>query len=373
MNFKNNATYRFICRADKNRSLNVYGDSGSVPSAQTNVCLYTSGANNTCQQWIYKESGGNKYFVCKKNPNLALDMYTGSTSGQTNVNAHVYAPSNTSYLAFEDTDSGYIKIRLSKYSNKYLTANQGDNGSNTGRTTHDKGNVYWYAGGLTDHSQEWKPVLVDGGGSSGGEHSEQNLAVPINHAKIQCGYHNPHKTPASKWQQCPLYSTLGSFAKAGHFGMDFTGSETPFYASGNGIVLGLSKNANNVIGKWLAIKYYNVKGYGDIVARYFHLNDISVSVGQKVNLSTLVATYGATGNYVTGAHLHVELDTDTKAWNYTPTLSADNGGLCAGVRGSQDTTLNPAYVFKLKTSAPENQTMSYPESGWYTGSHFDTF
>ena len=97
MNFKNNATYRFICRADKNRSLNVYGDSGSVPSAQTNVCLYTSGANDTCQQWIYKESGGNKYFVCKKNPNLALDMYTGSTSGQTNVNAHVYAPSNTSY------------------------------------------------------------------------------------------------------------------------------------------------------------------------------------------------------------------------------------------------------------------------------------
>ena len=163
MNFKNNATYRFICRADKNRSLNVYGDSGSVPSAQTNVCLYTSGANDTCQQWIYKESGGNKYFVCKKNPNLALDMYTGSTSGQTNVNAHVYAPSNTSYLAFEDTDSGYIKIRLSKYSNKYLTANQGDNGTNTGRTTHDKGNVYWYAGGLTDHSQEWKPVLVDEG------------------------------------------------------------------------------------------------------------------------------------------------------------------------------------------------------------------
>ena len=163
MNFKNNATYRFICRADKNRSLNVYGDSGSVPSAQTNVCLYTSNANDTCQQWIYKESGGNKYFVCKKNPNLALDMYTGSTSGQTNVNAHVYTPSNTSYLAFEDTDSGYIKIRLSKYSNKYLTANQGDNGTNTGRTTHDKGNVYWYAGGLTDHSQEWKPVLVDEG------------------------------------------------------------------------------------------------------------------------------------------------------------------------------------------------------------------
>ena len=165
MIFKNNATYRFICRADTERALNVYGSTGSIPSPLKNVCLYDSSPSDTCQQWIYKEKNGNKYFVCKMNPELALDMYTGSVSGQNNVNAHVYGPSATSYLAFEDTDSGYIKIKLARYSDKYLTANQGDNGDNDGRTTHDPGNVYWYAGGLTDHSQEWKPILVDDGGS----------------------------------------------------------------------------------------------------------------------------------------------------------------------------------------------------------------
>ena len=176
MTFKNNATYRFICRADTGRSLNVYASAGTAPSL-SNVCLWTSSSNDMGQQWIYKESGSNKYFVCKANPSVALDMYTGSTSGQNNVNAHVYAPSSTSYLAFEDTDSGYIKIKLARYSNKYLTANQGNNGTSNGRTTHDPGNVYWYARGLTDHSQEWKPVLVDDGGSSSGGSGNGNLIV----------------------------------------------------------------------------------------------------------------------------------------------------------------------------------------------------
>lgn len=120
MIFKNNATYRFICRADTRRALNVYGSTGSIPSPLKNVCLYDSSPSDTCQQWIYKEKNGNKYFVCKMNPELALDMYTGSVSGQNNVNAHVYGPSATSYLAFEDTDSGYIKIKLARYSSILL-------------------------------------------------------------------------------------------------------------------------------------------------------------------------------------------------------------------------------------------------------------
>ena len=157
--------------------------------------------------------------------------------------------------------------------------------------------------------------------------------------------------------------------------MDFTeaNGQRTLYASGYGVVLGLSSNSNNIIGQWIAIKYFSVRGYGDIIARYFHLGTIFVSVGQKVDLNTKIANYGATGNYVTGAHLHIELDSDTKAWNYTPTLSSDNGGLCAGIRGANDTTLNPAHIFKLKTSSPENQTMIYPELGWYSGPRFSTF
>ena len=164
MRLKNNATYQFISRADPLRALNVYGSSGSVPSSQKNVCLYKSNPKDTCQQWVYKEVGGHKFLVCKNNQNLALDMYTGSPAAQNMVNAHVYAPSNTSYLGIVDTDSGYVKIYLTGYANKFLTANQGNNGDNNGRTTHDPGNVYWYKDGLTDNSQEWKPIPVDDGG-----------------------------------------------------------------------------------------------------------------------------------------------------------------------------------------------------------------
>ena len=246
MIFKNNATYRFICRADTERALNVYGSTGSIPSPLKNVCLYDSSPSDTCQQWIYKEKNGNKYFVCKMNPELALDMYTGSVSGQNNVNAHVYGPSATSYLAFEDTDSGYIKIKLARYSNKYLTANQGDNGDNDGRTTHDLGNVYWYAGGLTDHSQEWKPILVDDGGSIDPEPPEDgetlaklkkkfphgkywnhvgmsgnnqdgvtNSPCPAPHAGTTCNEYAPNG--AGKASQC-----LGFAYKCGY---DFSGSD----------------------------------------------------------------------------------------------------------------------------------------------------
>ena len=336
MNFKNNATYRFICRADKNRSLNVYGDSGSVPNSQTNVCLYTSGANDTCQQWIYKESGGNKYFVCKKNPNLALDMYTGSTSGQTNVNAHVYAPSNTSYLAFEDTDSGYIKIRLSKYSNKYLTANQGDNGTNTGRTTHDKGNVYWYAGGLTDHSQEWKPVLVDGGSTPDPDPGKgQKLIYPFKTQYYTVGYKG----------DAPAYVSLGYST---HYANDFYGVDSTVCASGEGRIV--DTNRFQYLGRTMAVQYDNVlnhngKNIGSIIIRYSHLKEYLKTSG-KVQKGEPIAIQGADGGGAKGIHVHMEVDTDI---NYPMATPSENGGV--------DTTLDPLsilYRTSSQTVAPDS-------------------
>jgi murein DD-endopeptidase MepM/ murein hydrolase activator NlpD len=149
--------------------------------------------------------------------------------------------------------------------------------------------------------------------------------------------------------------------------MDITGSPRSFYASGSGVVLGLSSNAANTVGRWAAVKYPDVAGWGDVVARYFHLDQIFVRAGQTVSLNTLIGRYGSTGTYSTGAHLHVELDSDAAYWNYTPTLSSANGGLAPGVRGQKDTTLNPAYVFKLKYSAPERQSAVFPSVGWYSG------
>lgn len=164
MELVRNATYRLENRADGGRSLNVYGD---APTNMANVCLWTSKNSDICQQWIYKKEGGHKYFVCKGAPSLALDLFTGSssTTNVKNYNAHVYAPSDTSYLEIEDASDGnsnYIQIRLANNSAKYLTANQNSNGSASGKDVNAAGNVYFYKGGLDDFSQDWRPVRIDG-------------------------------------------------------------------------------------------------------------------------------------------------------------------------------------------------------------------
>ena len=157
----NGATYRLENRADGRRSLNVYGNS---PTSLANVCLWTSDDDDICQQWIYKKSGSREYFVCKGNPSLALDLYTGSssTANVKGYNAHAYAPSETSYVTVEEITGGYIRIKLN-YNDRYLTANQGSNGTGTGKDVNAAGNVYFYDGGLTDRSQDWEPIRLDGG------------------------------------------------------------------------------------------------------------------------------------------------------------------------------------------------------------------
>ena len=172
MKLVNGATYRFVNRATENikqdkaeRSLNVFGLS---PSNLANVCLFGSDPGDICQQWVYKESGGHKYLVCKGNSSLVLDLYTGfsATANVTNYNAHVFNQvSDTCYLEIEpasDDASEYIQIKLANYTNKYLTANQGNNGSGAGKDVNAAGNVYFYKGGLTDFSQDWRPIRQDG-------------------------------------------------------------------------------------------------------------------------------------------------------------------------------------------------------------------
>ena len=186
--------------------------------------------------------------------------------------------------------------------------------------------------------------------------SGQYLAMPINKTTVTCGYKN--EAPGY-YKQVPSHGT--------HYGTDMTGSPNPFYASGNGVVLGLNKTAATTgVGRWVAIKYTNVI-YGnvcrDLVVRYFHLASVdpNLSVGKSVNLNTKIGTYGNSGVLwqQMGAHLHVEVDTDIVYWNYTPTLSGAVDGLKGRSNGATDSTmLNPLNVFRLKKSAPENQTCS---------------
>ena len=171
MILENGATYRFLSREaesdagtnGKGRSLNVYG---TQPTSLANVCLYTSDDSDICQQWVYEEdSEGHKYLKCKGNMDLALDLYTGSSSvvGVRNCNAHAFAPSKTSRIEVEDAGGGDVYIRLSdiEYRNKYLAANAGANGTNSGKSFNSNGNVYFIEFNEGDPMPAWKPIRLD--------------------------------------------------------------------------------------------------------------------------------------------------------------------------------------------------------------------
>ena len=180
----------------------------------------------------------------------------------------------------------------------------------------------------------------------------QKLIMPINKARITASYKNANYTKEFGYV---------------HYGVDMTDKDRKdytLYASGKGTVshCGFNKSGGNVV----VIVYRDcelpIGRTCDIVLRYYHLKTIKVKVGQKVNKDTVIGLYGNTG-YSSGAHLHLEADTDVKYPNYTPQISASasNSVLKKGVAS---TMLNPRDVLWVKTSRPDYQ--SVVSSGYNT-------
>lgn len=333
----NGATYRLACRAEnKNRSLNVYG---TTPQKLANVCLFRSKNSDICQQWVYREENGRRYFVCKGNIGLALDLLTDSSAGSNvnNYNAHVYPPSSTSYLVIEDASDknyDYIRIRLANYTNKYLTANQGSDGTSGGRDVNAAGNVYWYKGGLTDFSQDWEPILL--------EKPAQPEPEPTGSQKLRLPVNGENQISASR---APSYSSAYAVEYGQpHYGADIAcANGTPLKGLGNGTVVGAGKNDTE--GNFVSVRYNSCipvqNGVAkNVIMRYFHMRGVSVKVGDTVTTSTILGYSGNTGAWAFGKnHLHMELDMDTENPNHTPSIPASREG--GGLYSGSDTCANP--------------------------------
>ncbi len=361
LSLENGAIYRLACRADNGaRSLNVYG---TTPKSLANVCLYDSDDDDVCQQWIFREENGHQMFVCKGNTDLALDLLTDSPSAGTNVNnynAHVYAPSKTSYLVLEpasDNDPDYISIRLSGYTNKYLTANQGSNGTSTGKDVNAKGNIYWYKGGLTDFSQDWEPILLKHAAST--PTGAQKLRLPINGDNCLSASRAPLKSQAyaQKYNQP-------------HYGADLScGSRTPLKGLGNGKVVG--RGFNETEGYFIAVRYdsclpVNGGAAKNIVVRYFHMDEVSAGVGASVTTSTVLGYSGNSGEWAFKAyHVHIEVCDKTTNATTTPSIpkTREGGGLYSG----EDNCVNPFnwfYTYSGQTKSrywDSDETWVFPE------------
>lgn len=139
-----------------------------------------------------------------------------------------------------------------------------------------------------------------------------------------------------------------------HFGIDCAGSEV-VYAQGDGKVIAIG--TDSIFGNFAVVEYIEAMthnaGYSNVVARYFHMSELYVLCGQSVNKDTRIGLVGSTGKYVDGKHLHVEFDSDTKHWNYTPTLSGRSSHFLPGVKGGTDTTVNPMlYMWTEESTNP---------------------
>lgn len=344
MSLINGATYRFKNRADGNRSLNVYGNS---PSSLANVCLWTSNDNDICQQWVYRETSSTKYLECKGNSNLVLDLYTGNTSTPNvkNYNAHVYTKSSTSYINIEDSDNGYIKIKL-VYNGRYLTANQNSNGTSGGKDVNAAGNVYFYNGGLTDHSQEWLPVLLEGGADTGEEESD-NPYVALDWDYVftdnsnDFGYYgyDPNETVA------PYYHK--------HFGIDvicdegvalYAPAAARVYAVGAEIGKRQTPDTPNVniddaegtgsMGYFIVLKMDDLDPVSGktMYVRYLHMKQLPTHrYNDRISKGEFIGYVGNTGASDT-AHLHLDVNTMTSSqW--------------IGTNMTRSNTINPVNFF----------------------------
>lgn len=189
----------------------------------------------------------------------------------------------------------------------------------------------------------------------------QKLILPTNKMKITASYKN------KKYESLPGNTSTGRMGT--HYGMDFCDivATKQMWCSGNGTVL--ATGFDSCFGNFAVIEYDNVynhatKKVNNYVFRYFHLASVTVKKGQKVTKDTRLGIMGKTGTYATGIHCHLEVDTDTKNWQYTPSLVGKTTYFRAGYRGNGDTTLNPMNILYVKSTAPDNQSLNWTTDGY---------
>lgn len=352
----NGATYRFENRADGERSLNVFGYS---PSNLANICLYDSQDSDICQQWIYREQSGHAYLECKGKgaygEKLYLDRYTGSNGGYNviNFNAHAYDEiTDTCYIVIENAGAGYVRIRTEDRVNlgnrgtnfMYLTANQNANGTSAGKDVNAPGNVYFYDEVLSDDSQDWLPIRLDGGTDPDPE-PEPEPENPY----ADLGWRYVFRTSTgdddiSNANGNFCYDPTGSVPPETHkhMGIDVICAEgTNLYSPASGTVIAYGGKPFVAVGDAATTvpsdtppenRYEGGRGYFIVLEmdqkdpitnktmyiRYLHMKSLpNAYVGKRVTSSTILGQVGNTGQSDT-PHLHLDVTTmplSSLPWN----------------------------------------------------------
>lgn len=167
----------------------------------------------------------------------------------------------------------------------------------------------------------------------------QILIYPMMECTVAAGFKN------KKYAMDPQH-------KFTHYGVDFDergASGFDVMASGNGVVLGVERNTNQV-GGVVVIQYDKVFNPStgksiSYVARYYHLQTITTRKGRKVKAYDVIGT--VSGSHPWWNHVHMELDTDTKFPFYTPQVSESASRMLKRRGANGRTVVNPIDVLVI--------------------------
>jgi murein DD-endopeptidase MepM/ murein hydrolase activator NlpD len=168
---------------------------------------------------------------------------------------------------------------------------------------------------------------------------------------------NPTAAPVSRWRSFAVISTSLEKANGGHEGVDVGGREGAeiFAAAAGTIAYTLSQC--RVGDKWCGNGWGNhiVIDHGNgIFTRYAHLSKVPLSVGERVDVGTVIGKLGNTG-LSDGPHLHFELGYRQKSFEGACTpepFKSDMRSAEYGVEGVYDPKKLPfsAPVSKVKSA-----------------------
>lgn len=186
----------------------------------------------------------------------------------------------------------------------------------------------------------------------------QKLILPIDNCRVTAGY----KSDAYKKQMGFL-----------HYGTDMVsalGSKT-VNACGDGFVVAAGSDGatqRDRMGNCIVVVYNDVLlpdgTITDLACRMFHFSNILVKPDEKISQGQPIATYGNTGRYSIGAHLHIEFDTDAKHPQYAVGLLSSGRVI---LKGSVDSTLSANKVLFLTQAQKISANLRAIAEGWVRG------
>ena len=180
----------------------------------------------------------------------------------------------------------------------------------------------------------------------------QKLIMPVNQAIISASFKNP------------AYKKKFGFE---HYGVDmYSRKNNIIWGQGVGIIL--ASGWDDLYG-WYASVVYPEVYYNNypksIIANYFHMQE-KPNLPNAITTNTVIGRIGATGQYATGPHLHLEM--------YPTKDFVSSGGLLMSPFSSStfkkcDTAFDPLLITFLKTTHPDLQTIEFENSVYINSSN----